>query len=82
MNISWKGLQRLAAAGAAAVALGLLAGTASAAETLKWAHVYETATPYHSWALWAAEEIKKQTDGRYEIEVYPAASLGKEQEIN
>jgi tripartite ATP-independent transporter DctP family solute receptor len=82
MNMSWKGLQRLAAAGCAAVALGLLAGTASAAETLKWAHVYETATPYHSWALWAAEEIKKQTDGRYEIEVYPAASLGKEQEIN
>jgi tripartite ATP-independent transporter DctP family solute receptor len=87
MNISWKGFKRLACVGGAATSvtlagLSLLAGTAGAAETLKWAHVYETGTPYHQRALWAAEEIKKRTDGRYAIEVFPAASLGKEQEIN
>ena len=54
----------------------------NAAETLKWAHVYETSTPYHEWANWAAEEIKKRTDGRYEIKVHPAASLGKENQLS
>ncbi|MCK4866614.1 MAG: TRAP transporter substrate-binding protein DctP, partial [Alphaproteobacteria bacterium] len=55
---------------------------AQAAEKLKFAHVYETTEPYHAQALWAADEIKKRTDGRYEIEVFPASSLGKETDIN
>lgn len=59
-----------------------IAGLASAAETLKFAHVYETSEPYHKSALWAADEIEKRTDGRYEVEVYPASSLGKEADIN
>ncbi|MDD1783628.1 sialic acid TRAP transporter substrate-binding protein SiaP [Enterovibrio sp. ZSDZ35] len=62
--------------------LGLFSPMSMAAEKLKWAHVYETSTPYHSWALWAADEIKKRTGGKYEVQVYPAASLGKENEIN
>ena len=33
-------------------------------------------------ALWAADEIKKRTDGRYEIQVFPASQLGKETDIN
>lgn len=64
------------------VATPAVSSTVSAAETLKWAHVYETSTPYHKWAVWAADEVKKRTEGRYEIEVFPAASLGKEVEIN
>src|SRR5262245_14437235 len=40
---------------------------------LKWAHVYETNEPYHTEALWAAEEIKKRTSGKYEIQVFPAS---------
>ncbi|QEM84049.2 sialic acid TRAP transporter substrate-binding protein SiaP [Halomonas binhaiensis] len=52
------------------------------AETLTFAHVYETSEPYHQWALWAADEIEKRTDGRYSIEVHPASSLGKEADIN
>ena len=52
------------------------------AATLKWAHVYEEASDYHKQALWAAEEVKKRTDGRVEIQVFPASSLGKEVEIN
>lgn len=82
MSWSWTQLKHLACVSGAFVAVTLLAGAASATETLKWAHVYETSTPYHKWALWAADEIKKRTNDRYEIKVYPAASLGKEQEIN
>jgi tripartite ATP-independent transporter DctP family solute receptor len=66
----------------AVIAMGLGTGSARAAETLKWAHVYETSAPYHTWALWAAEEIGKRTDGRYKVEVFPASSLGKEVDIN
>jgi tripartite ATP-independent transporter DctP family solute receptor len=55
---------------------------ASAQTKLKWAHVYETAEPYHGEALWAAEEIKKRTAGRYQIDVFPASQLGNENQIN
>ena len=47
------------------------------ATTLKWAHVYETSEPYHTDALWAAEEIKKRTNGKYEIQVFPASSWAR-----
>ena len=50
--------------------------------TLKWAHVYETPEPYHQQALWAAEEIKKRTNGRYAIQVFAASQLGNENQIN
>ncbi len=59
-----------------------LSGMTQAQETLKFAHVYEASTPYQKWALWAADEIEKRTDGRYTVEVYPASSLGKEADIN
>lgn len=67
----------------AAGGLALFAGTMTyAAETLKWAHVYEEGSAYHQTALWAAGEIAKRTDGRIDLKVYPASSLGKEVEIN
>lgn len=59
-----------------------LATSAFAAEVLKWAHVYEDGSGYHQVALWAADEIKAKTDGRVEVQVFPASSLGKEVEIN
>jgi tripartite ATP-independent transporter DctP family solute receptor len=59
-----------------------LAGPASAQTKLKWAHVYETSEPYHTESVWAAEEIKKRTNGKFEIQVFPASSLGKETDIN
>ncbi|RAH38405.1 sialic acid TRAP transporter substrate-binding protein SiaP [Halomonas sp. SL1] len=59
-----------------------VSGMANATETLNFAHVYETSEPYHTWALWAADEIKERTDGRYQVEVHPASSLGKEADIN
>ena len=58
------------------------AAPALAQTKLKFAHVYETSEPYHTWALWAADEIKKRTAGRYEMQVFPASSLGKETDIN
>ena len=57
-------------------------GIAHAQTKLKWAHVYETSEPYHKWSVWAADEIKKRTAGRYEIQVFPASTLGKESDIN
>ena len=68
----------LAAAGIAVFATNF----AFAQTKLKWAHVYETSEPYHKWSVWAADEIKKRTNGRYEIAVFPASSLGKESDIN
>ena len=57
------------------------AGGKAAPVTLKFAHVYETSEAFHEYALWAADEIAKRTDGRYKIEVFPASSLGKESDI-
>jgi hypothetical protein len=57
-------------------------GLAQAQTKLKWAHVYETSEPYHKWSVWAGEEFKKRTNGKYEIQVFPASSLGKESDIN
>jgi tripartite ATP-independent transporter DctP family solute receptor len=67
----------------AVAAAGLIAGgPALAQQKLKWAHVYETSEPYHTESVWAAAEIKKRTNGKFDIEVFPASSLGKETDIN
>ena len=70
------------ALGAIAAAVFGATGLANAQTKLKWAHVYETSEPYHKQAVWAADEIKKRTAGRYEVDVFPASTLGKETEIN
>ena len=57
-------------------------GIANAQTKLKWAHVYETSEPFRKYSVWAAEEIKKRTNGKYDIQVFPASSLGKEADIN
>lgn len=62
---------------------GLAASTTALAQTrLKWAHVYETSEPFHKWSVWAAEEIKTRSNGKYQIDVFPASQLGKENDIN
>ena len=55
-----------------------LAGSGFAQTKLKWAHAYETSEPFHKWSVWAANEFGKRTNGKYQIDVYPAAQLGKE----
>jgi tripartite ATP-independent transporter DctP family solute receptor len=71
------------------LAAALLAGAAtlpatgaSAQTMLKWAHVYETSEDYHTCAVAASEPLMAATEGRYGIEVFPASSLGKEEDIN
>jgi len=68
----------------AIVAAALMSPTAAvlAQTKLKWAHVYEVSEPYHTQSVWAAEEIKKRTNGKFEIQVFPASTLGKETDIN
>jgi len=73
--------RRLALSIACIIAVAI-AGPASAQTKLKWAHVYEISEPYHTQALWAADEIKKRTNGKYEIQVFPASQLGNENQIN
>jgi len=74
MKLVWKGLL---ASLAVAAAGGVFAQT-----KLKWAHVYETSEPYHTESVWAAGEIKKRSNGKFDIQVFPASSLGKETDIN
>jgi tripartite ATP-independent transporter DctP family solute receptor len=75
-------MKRLTLKALLAAAAVLVAGPALAQTKLKWAHVYETSEPYHTESVWAAEEIKKRTNGKFEIQVFPASSLGKETDIN
>lgn len=57
-------------------------GNRQNAEVLRFAHVYETGHPLHRGAIQAAEIVAAETDGRVEIKVYPASSLGKEMALN
>ncbi len=75
-------LKTLAAVGAVAVGTLLASTGVMAQQKLKWAHVYETAEPFHTESVWAAEEIKKRTNGKFDIQVFPASTLGKETDIN
>jgi len=67
--------------GATIIAL-VIGGPASAQTKLKWAHVYEVTEPYHTEALWAASEIKRRTNGKFDITVFPASQLGNENQLN
>ena len=75
-------MKRIASLLALAAAFALPAAPVAAQTKLKWAHVYETSEPYHKWSVWAADEIKKRSNGKYDIQVFPASSLGKETDIN
>jgi tripartite ATP-independent transporter DctP family solute receptor len=65
-----------------ALAALVITGPVLAQTKLKWAHVYETSEPYHTESVWAAGEIKKRSNGKFDILVFPASSLGKETDIN
>jgi tripartite ATP-independent transporter DctP family solute receptor len=63
--------------------IGVILSTAGLAQQkLKFAHVYETSEPYHTYAVWAAGEIAKRTNNRYTMDVFPASQLGNETQIN
>jgi tripartite ATP-independent transporter DctP family solute receptor len=65
-----------------ALGAAMLGATGASAETYKWAHVYEPDSSYHKWATWAADQIREKTDGRVDIQVFPASQLGNESDIN
>ena len=75
-------LKTLAALGAVAMGTLMMGAGAQAQQKLKWAHAYETSEPYHTDSVWAAEEIKKRSNGKFDIQVFPASTLGKETDIN
>jgi len=65
------------------VVIALAMGSQASSQTrLKWSHVYEITEPYHTEALWAASEIKKRTNGKFDITVFPASQLGNENQLN
>jgi tripartite ATP-independent transporter DctP family solute receptor len=69
--------------GLGALAAPFVANAALAQGTrLRWAHVYEVNEPYHTEALWAAQQIQQRTNGRWNIEVFAASALGNEPQIN
>lgn len=74
--------RRIFAAALAAAGILVVAQPALAQTKLKFAHVYETSEPYHTETVWAAGEIAKRTNNKYQIEVFPASALGNEQQIN
>ena len=81
--VSRRKFNLLAASAAVCAATSFaLPAAAQAPVQLKWAHVYEVSEPYHTESVWAAEEIKKRTNGKFDIQVFPASSLGKESDIN
>ncbi|SNT76305.1 sialic acid TRAP transporter substrate-binding protein SiaP [Paracoccus seriniphilus] len=71
-------MKTILASTALAIATTVLTAIPGLAETLKFAHVYETGHPLHKGALRVAEEVEMATDGRVTIEVYPASQLGEE----
>ena len=81
LKIKRNTLKTIACCAVLASAAGL-SSIASAQTKLKWAHVYETSEPFHKWSVWAGDEIKKRTNGKYEVQVFPASTLGKEADIN
>ena len=73
---------RFTVAALAAALAATMTLPADAQTRLRFAHVYEVNEPYHTEALWAAEEIAKRTNNRWRIEVFPASALGNEPAIN
>jgi C4-dicarboxylate-binding protein DctP len=70
------------AAAAIATATALAPLSAAAAEvTWKFAHENQETVPAAQAAHRLADEVKRKTGGRFEIQVFPAGQLGKEQQL-
>lgn len=70
------------AAGTAAVAMGPFVSRASAAEfSWKFGHGFPATHPLHVRALEAAERIKRDTNGKVDIAVFPNSQLGGDSDL-
>lgn len=76
-----RALLRCATAATVSLAAPGLVTQASAAEELRFAHIFTVEQPFHKWVLWASEQIQEKTSGRYMITVFPASALGGEVDI-
>jgi tripartite ATP-independent transporter DctP family solute receptor len=65
-----------AARGLLAVALLCLGTSATAVETLAFGHILSESTAHHRNLLWAADEIRQRTGGRYRLAVFPEGQIG------
>ena len=68
-------------AGAALAAVVAVAGSAVFADAFRFGHVYEPDSIFNEWSQWAADQVAERTEGRHTIEVFPAGSLGNENDI-
>lgn len=76
-------LRNLAAAGAMALAAGLAAGAAQAADvTLRFATITAEAFPYTDGAMKFKELVEERSNGDIEVQFFPGGQLGNEREIN
>ncbi len=65
-----------------ALAASLMAGSALAADlTLKLGHLANEQNPWHLASVKFGDEVKRLTDGRIEVQVFPNESLGKEVDL-
>lgn len=72
------------AAGAAlALAAALVAAPAAEAQqvTLRYGHVTQTSHPYHIGAEMFREAVRQKTNGRVEIQIFPARQLGDDRQL-
>ncbi|WP_235041493.1 sialic acid TRAP transporter substrate-binding protein SiaP [Vreelandella profundi] len=65
-----------------ALLLALSTSSLAQADDFVFGHIYEASHSHHKWALWAADEIEKRSEGRHHIEVFPSSQLGNEVELN
>lgn len=64
------------------LAAGLAPAEAQQKTVLKFAHIAPTTFPYHDGALKFKEVLERLSGGRVEVQVFPAAQLGGERDIN
>ena len=66
---------------AAAIAVASIATASAADVTWKFAHENQETVPAAKAAHRLADEVRQKTNGRFEIQVFPAGQLGKEQQL-
>lgn len=70
----FKKLAACAAVVSAVVTMGF--STAASAETIRLAHTANISHVHHEAALQFAKNVKERTNGKYDVQVYPAGELG------
>ncbi|MEC7762118.1 MAG: TRAP transporter substrate-binding protein DctP [Pseudomonadota bacterium] len=75
-------MKRMKLLSATAVVLAMSCASATAQQTLKLGHAFESSEALHTEVVAAGEAIAERTDGRYEIQVYPSSQLGNNNDMD